>query len=478
MRSLGALGAGLALAASPTSAQTRFAWPDTAVDVARYTNVNQCLAATERVRMAVESNRNLQASPDTMPRDPHEGLKPLPAPALVTAQRCAARWAATRADLTDFVPLFTLYLAAGRDSDASTLFTRRLTAVNPKSQDAERTAVIDSVVEIYMAAHPVRLAAAESLLSARARHTADRVARMRIYYKLMTQATQVRDTARSLRAAQAVVVIGDSLTQADRESQAFGNVGNTILYDALRVAVGERVLLDSLRRSTAAYVGLTRFLWTKATGMRWGAIPMPVGERASPISADYWFPRDSARPPRPTPGHVALVVFFDRTPCVDDRRLQFASDDKQLERGECWLAGAALRRLAERFPTLQITVVAATHGYFMYGPPDPATQEASLIERWTAAHRVPGVLAVTSTSFWHLEAPDDRRVDKAEPNVTHYSFGKSWSADGEGAYALIDRDGVIVDAWANLEDLPEAQLGRLIDILVHRQDGGASNGER
>ena len=77
----------------------------------------------------------------------------------------SARWAPATAPLAEFAPLFTLYLTANRDADAAALLARRLAAVDPKRGDAERTAVIDSVVRISLDAQPVRLAVAESLLT-------------------------------------------------------------------------------------------------------------------------------------------------------------------------------------------------------------------------------------------------------------------------------------------------------------------------
>ncbi|MBX6331754.1 MAG: hypothetical protein IRY91_07900 [Gemmatimonadaceae bacterium] len=456
-------------------AQTRFAWPDTAVDVTQYRHPDQCVAAVTRLQRLIEFPPKRAVNPDTMPWDPEERLRPLPAPVVATAERCAARWSAATAPLTEFAPLVTLYLAANRDADAATLLTRRVAAVEPKRGEAERTAVIDSVVQIYLDAQPVRLAAAESLLTERARHKTDRIERLKIYAELMRQAANVLDTARLRRAAQQVVVIADSLTPAERESEAFSGLAQAV-YGAWHFAVGERVLLDSLRQSTAAYVGLVRAMWAKVTGQRPDALELPIGEKAAPLSADFWFPQDSARGPRPTPGRVALVGFLDRIQCVDlPNDPTFASDAKRDER--CWQWGVNLRRLAERFPELEITVASQTHGYFLYAPPLAPAEEAADIARWVAGHGIPGTLMVTSTPFWHLEAPDGRRIDKPDSNVTHYSFGKSWGA--KGSLYLVDQDGVIVEATGiGLSGPDFDELSRKVDILLHRNAGGASRAAR
>jgi hypothetical protein len=302
------------------------------------------------------------------------------------------------------------------------------------------------------------------------------MARLKLYELLMFWAWSVSDTVHSEHLAQEVVTIADSLTQAERDSEALLPPRRTGPYEvpytfleaiARRIAFGERALLDSLRRSTAAYTGVVGGLWSKATGMRPDAMASPIGKQATPITADFWFPRDSARAPRPTPGRVALVVFFEGAKGCN--AVGWAQDDKLNEAGGCWSDASAVRRLAERFPALQITVVASTDGYFLYGPPVPPPQEAELIARWTAAKRLPGVLAVTATSFWHLEAPDDRRIDKPRPNVTAYRFGQSWSIF-VGTYFLIDREGVIVDGGPGSLYQNEANVGELIDVLIHRHN--------
>ncbi len=477
----GLLGTSLVLTVAEAPAQTRFAWPDTAVDVAQYRDPDQCVAAVARLQRLIEWPQKRAVNPDTMPWDPEARLRPLSAPVVATAERCAARWSAATAPLTEFAPLFTLYLTANRDADATALLARRLAAIDPKRGDAERTAVIDSVVRISLDAQPVRLAAAESLLTERARHQTDRLERLKIYVQLMGQAAGVHDTARARRAAQQVVAIADSLTPAERESEKFQEGGGPlVVYYAWYSLVGERVLLDSLRRSTAAYVRLKRAMWAKANGRRPEAFDFPIGEKAAPLTADFWFPADSARGPRPTPGRVALVVFLDRAQCVDrPNDPTFASNDKRDETlPSCWQWGMNLRRLAERFPALQITVVARTHGYFLYGPPRAPAEEAGYIARWVAGHHIPGTLAVTSTAFWHLDTPDGRRIDKPDSNVTRYSFGKSWPAEG-GVY-LVDPDGVIVEGtgisahWG----LASVQLSQKIDVLLHRSEGGASRAAR
>jgi hypothetical protein len=294
------------------------------------------------------------------------------------------------------------------------------------------------------------------------------VERLKTYAMLLRAAQGAGDTARTMHAAARVVAIGDSLTLADRQSDAFerladGNGGQLYIYDALDELTGFKTRMDSLKSSTMAYAALERANWSRATGERLDALQIPIGVKAAPLHADYWYPASAGNGPRPTPGRPALIVFAEHTNCIGD-----ASSDDAGPASDCVARFAEIRRIAERFPALEIDIVMATHGQFMYLPPTTPANEAVLIREWLDAHHVPGaVLGVTSTPFWRLPSPDDRRIDKDTPNLTHYSFGKSWKV-GSGSMFLVDSDGIIANAWR----LREQELGQFIQVLLDRQHKG------
>ncbi len=457
-------GATLSLAA-PAAAQTRFEWPDTTVRVAQYTTVEQCLAATNRVRSGLERRDELTVWRDTLPRDPQEAMKPAPEPVTEIAARCAARFTEATASVNDFAPLLRLYLAAGRDADAAALLTRRFAVLSAKAT-GERAAVGDSAIDILLAARPARLGAAEKLLLDRVHTTTDRIDRIRLYHKLLRAAREDGDTTRSIRAARWLLATADSLTTAERESEKFeklddGQSGKTVVFDAMYELTGVAVMVDSLRHSTAALVGLEQGLWAQVTGERPEALPFPIGEHAPELTAEYWFPSQASSSPRPAPGHVSLIVFLDHVGCL---RVTPSGDVNE----SCAGVLSTLHRLSERFPALEITVATKTHGSYLYvQPPTPAV-EADLVRQWLQSYRVRGaVIAVSSTPFWNLPAPDARRIDKDTPNMTSYSFSKSW--DPAGAF-LVDQDGIIVSALG----FNEQDISRFTDVLLQRA-GSASD---
>ncbi|MBX6333527.1 MAG: hypothetical protein IRY91_16895, partial [Gemmatimonadaceae bacterium] len=124
------VGIGLGLAVSPAGAQTRFEWPDTTVDVAKYATVEECLAAAGRVRFGQQVQEALTVWRDTIMESYLKSrLDSEPAPVVATARRCGARFAEPEAALDGFPLLLRLYLVAGRDSDAQALVARRLAAL-------------------------------------------------------------------------------------------------------------------------------------------------------------------------------------------------------------------------------------------------------------------------------------------------------------------------------------------------------------
>jgi hypothetical protein len=464
-----------AFAVRRSAAQVSFAWPSDTGDVARYTTVEECLAATERVRSRLASWRPVWS--DTLPLTPERAGAPLPSAVIETARRCSARFSATTAPVTDFAPLQRLYLLADRDVDALTILRRRLAAVAPRAL-RERAAVLDSALEGYLSnsfgapgnpPRPVRLATAESLL-AEAEHIPDSLrpiqARMTPAFQLLREAKNAGDTSMVRRVAQRYIDIITRASPADRRTSFYQAYASISRYVAL-VTMDETALLDSLRHSTASYVALKRAMWAKASGERPEALHFPIGQLAPPVEGTFWFGRGDSSAPRPTKGKIGLVVYLDYG-C------------RQMSNAQCWPAYASLRRLAQRFPALEVTIMARTHGFFSgMAPPTPAEEAQALHEWWQEFHHLPGALSVTATEFWRLPAPDRRRIDRSTVNETRYSFGRSWELEPGMAF-LVDRDGTIVevgelglkDSWG-IPDV-ETHLTRLLEILFQRQTAHGS----
>ena len=480
---------GMMLQSAPSAAQTLFTWPDTTVDIAAYTTIEECQAAVARSLVYTDSRKDLLTAvwADTMPLDSLDahGPRPLSAAVVETARRCGERFSdADTVPLSNFDAFFTLYLQAGWDEKARKLADRRLAAI-ADSSGTKQAAVLDTIIPILdggVANHHIGAARgvmAEALADAWAPRVRDRVKRLRLYLTLSSYVSANPDsatTAMIMRNAQKMGVIVDSLTrrEIDEFSTNFGEFGDGVetggdfaqrYYALLNMALGQRTFLDSLRQSTAAYVKLKRDNWAKATGMLPESYKMgdPLGEHAKPIEADIWLGYDPSKGPRPTPGRVSLVVFLDNNECDGVPRDPFDMRDR------CAGNLIPLRRLEQRFPELEITVVSQTHGHFLYLKEGITPQrEAELTKKWLEAYGVHAPLAMTTTDFMRLPDPDSRRFERPTSNKINYAFGSGEKVRNSDAF-LIDQDGIVVHARGMNRASVFEDYGELIEILLERQ---------
>jgi hypothetical protein len=81
---------------------------------------------------------------------------------------------------------------------------------------------------------------------------------------------------------------------------------------------------------------------------------------------------------------------------------------------------------------------------------------------------VPGAIAVSTSPFWRLPSPDDRRIDQFDeaPNVKNYAFKGIWKPMS-GLKVLVDRDGRIITATGSV-----SLYAQFIDVLMQRESGG------
>jgi hypothetical protein len=482
--------AGIALHAVPLPAQSsfaqaQFAWPDTTVDVGRYATVDECLAATHRVWDGIRYAAWAPVWHDTLPDDGQRRLAPLPPSVTQAAQRCAARFDARTAGLGDFAPLAKLYLQAGRDAEVSVLLARRLRELGaPRA--AERAMVVDTVFHLYLDAQPVRLAAAESLLHRPEWAARDKFARLEAYIWLAAGALVAGDTVRAQRVGGELLARMDSLTPAERSSPAFQASGAQKAVYLFYLLTTKEQLLDSLRQSTAAYVRTMRGLWAKFTGKPPETLPV-IGQRAAPIVGDYWVPAEAGRHPRPAPGQVALIVFGSQPSCFNYFARTVNQGDLSAEQGNggCFADAAALHRLAQRFPALEITIATRTGvNVFGYLPPQSPAATAEWLERAAAAWKFPGALAIVAqTPAVRIPAPDDRIVESSlDSNLVHYHFGDGHEREPLRTAFLVDPDGIIVwqvDAgigFGETRDILRSAWLPMIDVLLHRGKAEATAG--
>jgi len=475
----------IALRVPAATAQTLLAPPDTNVDVGKYTTIEECVAATARVEEALYRRERLGVWRDTLPWNPKEALEPLPEPLVSTAQRCSARFQAATVQLSDLRLVVPLFLLGNRDKDVATLATRRLAAIGAHgttksaapavvSTEVERLAVLDSVFQWYLSARPARISSADSLVTALDRSTprpmrAKPAAKlMQMYLALGLKAQTLQDTIVTRARAMRAIALLDSLTPSERQAVRETEFGTSQSFESFAYAAnlaraGYGVMLDSLRKSTAAFVALQASLWTEATGESPEAAGFPIGRKA-PQLVGAQSSGAGTSVPRPVAGKVNLVLFVDQM-CTD---VMVLPNQHLNDPSECRPVAASLRRMAARDPSLEITLVDRTRGSFMYLAPPTPEEEVVQINKDLAAHQVPGTSMIGTTQFFRIAAPDRRRIaTKQLPNFNAYTFGKSWPSDG-GAAFIIDQDGIVVLPTGALTRDYEQFFGDLIAVMESR----------
>jgi hypothetical protein len=273
---------------------------------------------------------------------------------------------------------------------------------------------------------------------------------------LVLAAQMLGDREAAHRAARRLIRLDERATPATRE----GGRNRVYWLFMARTLIAMDSALAALRtQGTDAYVAIRRDGWAQASGELPHAMALPIGETAPKIEADVWLGDRQGDGPRPTKGRVSLVVFVPN-PCSE----------------HCPKSFAAIRRIAERFPELEVTLLASTEGHVNPVLTPTVAEEAAVLREWlVAGHRLPGALALEDARAWKLPAPDGRRIEMPTPNEEAYAFGSG------GLYVLpfyaflVNREGTIVDHQRIATPLgillAEEFMTAMISILLAGQDG-------
>ena len=462
-------------------AQTLFEWPAARVDVSTYRTIEECRAAVDRVRFQSEQRKIVESRiwRDTVPFEESEWREPYEPIVSQTARACLSRHVnVDSVDLVDYRHLIALYAYASWDDKARAVALRKAATIAPGA-DGERLELLRELTKLVAPADgawmkPPRFRLAEDIIVAVAPAFRDRIMRLHALQIPLAFAEIGVDSALVKRAAARATALGDSLTK--KEWEAFADEGTTLAFqdaDSVRAnfgqrlaavlegAFGEAVLLDSLRRSTAAYAALQRSTFRRVFGdvpENHPAFPA-AGKRAPPVTGDVWIGgRDSSRQV-PTPGRVSLVLVAPES-CFGEVLSPYSYCAGRL---------GALSRLMRRFPDLDVTVLNGTLGYWKFvkdGVTDSV--ESRLTQKVLEVHGVRARLVTRSTPFVRLKAPDDRRVNRYEslyqdPLIRNYPGGAT----------LVDHDGIVVHS-EDLSRYSEPRFARRVQALFDRQRGRAS----
>lgn len=373
----------LLMLAKPAGAQMHFPSPGGRARYERYIIPEQCMAAATRVVDSVQWGTR----PDTMPFDTRDTLLTA---VVETARRCGARFDVAKVERQSLSALRDLALMAGEDSVARAVTERQIASARG-APVAERAAVLVQAVHAYLTARPARADAVREYLrrldalgpDASTQRAMAHVEFTNLYVVGMLQVGMFLEEMKA---------IGDIVEHVPPKIRA----ADPGFWQTQELAIHMGAVQAAALRDgpTVALAEMTERGWTEGT---------MLGRRAPPIAARYWFARqDSA--PRPRAGRVSMIVSVDHE-CG----------------AQCFSYYATLRRIARRFPDLDIVLVAHTRGSFRLRPPPTPAEEAVLDSAYfLGALHLPGALAVDVTPFTTLPEPDGRRMDGVTPNQTNY----------------------------------------------------------
>jgi len=480
--------AGAMLNARPVTGQELFEWPDTAVDISTYKTVEECSAAVGRVRsqIKVREYHATHIDRDTIPDDLGSAKSPLPSAVVETVRAClnaaSAHVDTVGVDAWDL--LAPLYLIIGMDDSARAVVERRLAEVELDNTEDLKRAVTD-VLLLYGKNSPVppKIEVGDEIILAFLDKIPDFRNRFAVYMQLIVTgsddpAMYDEMAARARRHLARFMAEYDEAAGRELEdmSNETGRVGATSeellaqLEAMFTFLFGKEQLRDSLRVSTAAYAKVMRETWGRASDVPPEAYMdgQPLGERAPVLEGDIWLGCEGDPCEQyPRAGRVSLVWFY--TPHLreiyDNIRITNCSDYTYL-----------LRRLSNRFPELDIVVVAQTVGRYHYVKEGMTPErEAQLIRKCLDSVGLDrAVLTMTESPGWRLPEPDGRWVDQPTANWTNYSFDGRWSGKFRNTdnALLIDQDGYIVHVGRGTIGGGgglERNFAELIEILLERE---------
>lgn len=432
------------------SAQTRFEWPDSRIDVAQYRYLENCFAAAKRVRDSVYARDEVLA--DTISIIRRSISDPLPQGVTDIARRCTEKYPVESVPVRQTFLAQELFLMAGRDADAAAVVQRRLNSL--KSQDSvEHAYVLDTAAKTYLTAIPSRIAAAKPLIDQvySAGATLPFQRRMQLYYGMTRMSDFAKDAVLTKQYGQAVLDVAHGVSTEELGS-------SDAMYIPLYVRATNRILyraelLDSLRKGTDAYVTLQQALYAATMGRP--DPDMPLGKPAPVVEGDFWFPDSAKSVSYPRLGRVTVVIFIPHKLRVYDGK----DETRQ----------AMLHRLVERYPNVDLVFAAGTKGWF--GPLEPPTarEEATLLNRMFREFLgFPAILSVSTRSFIRVSDPDRRRLYQPTSNEENYPERSKTTH-----IFIIDRDNKMVETgWLGEEE--EVFLGDMVGILLERTHTVAS----
>ncbi len=453
---------------SEIGAQTVFSDPKPLSNFDVYLFPDQCATAVDRVIREIRTqDRTIW---DTMPSGQIREVRVWPEKVARTAASCSDRWDPLTVAVSEFGFLYPLYLTAGKQEAA--LKYRRRSMEYMQAFGADSTAVLirrsldaharNRPVQIYLIDSLVR--AAEELAPETTRNeTIGPEWRAEKNWELRRLAIMAGDSSLAMIAAQRAEKDWLSIKRTADNSQWYSSsVGAALLNNAF---VHHKSRIEALKVSVTGYMDLVRKQERKVVQGQGASRNEAIGTQLPPIEAKYWFPEKPVNS-IPESGKISLVLTLNHVCAQGVRHPSVAT---------CHRVFAQLRRIASRFPSLDIVILSYIEGFFQSQYPVDADKEAELKRAWLMDNRkLPGVFAIEDGASMRLPAPDNRIIDLfwTLPTMNAYTHGlNERRARGHMLLelTLIDRAGQVLWSKSSPRRDDERMLLEIIEVLTEKE---------
>ncbi len=446
-----------ATAAVTGNAQSKFLIPERSPDYKSYMYFEDCLGAATRINMV---QKNLVAVIDTVSekREPKFMLA-VPKPVKDTGQICSNRWSIDSVESKFINRWGDDFMNLGRSADVRKMYARYIDSIPASERFDARRAVWD-LYSKYLE---------ESLLDEFMELWADyrkNIPGDSVPLKIFAPAGDVAVWVRLWQPRLADSVLDDYIEIVagipPERMKPFAFLTDRF-YPNVKL-VKEPVILSKLLESTTSYSNYVRELWTKIGN--YTPLASPIDSVAPKILGNWWYAPKKADnnamaasrltdipSSRPVPGKINLISFIESGCHASSFRSWGKSKtavrlNGEIEgdkaRGEmCARTIAAINRLKEIYPDLEVTIVTKTFGSFgniLAGPPET---EAETFAKYIIEHnKLDAYVAITETENFRLAGLDNRRVDLPTENEDNY-FISNIRNGGHLNVLLVDPEGKI-----------------------------------
>lgn len=445
-------------------AQVLFQRPDTTPDYSAYTHPEECLSAMERVNTEVRNRDTVWR--DTMLFDMSEYFRPLNSEAIEIGQTCLRHTPLDSITFHDAKIWLRTLLAAGRDKDAESMYTRLIGSIEDKDTNGH----IIELMSVYYKIVPLRSADILNLY----KHALEKVPSdsfdhmMVATYYALDALRKTSDTVNTQLLLQEAMAVVDTLPESVRQKNTYKLAAWGLFIALQETTIDEG--MDSLAISASAYEAYLKNIWSSLSDDPLPTLSLVVGKKSPALEGDFWYAGQSGSfekidpQVRPVPGRVNAIVFIDGN-C--HTTTPFRENGRPFSKTHCWPDFSSLKRLKVSYPDLEITLVSKTLGNVGNAPPlDPADEADTLANYFLGFHGITAVHVISETEYFRIAGLDQRKIDAETVNETNYTI-EGLPLGRPGSILLVDQSGTIFHSGSIARE-EEQRVSRKIEAVMRR----------